>query len=246
MALKIGALPWGQWSGCHATPISADWAEFAPREFTDKSNRLSYMYSAMLNRHGKRFVNEGEDEKSYTYAKFGREVLAQPGGKVWQFFDQKVIHLLEPRYSTSKPLTANTLEALVAQTDIEDKAQAIKTLKAFNDGANASTEKYNPAHKDGLSSKGLQPEKTNWALRLDSPPYYAYSAACGITFTFGGVRINEQAQVIGTDWRPIPGLYACGEMVGGLFYDNYPAGTGLIAGATFGRIAGRHAAAERG
>ena len=74
------------------------------------------------------------------------------------------------------------------------------------------------------------------------PPFYAYSATGGITFTFGGLRINAQAEVIGTDWRPIPGLYACGEMVGGLYYDNYPAGTGLVSGATFGRIAGKSAA----
>jgi tricarballylate dehydrogenase len=55
--------------------------------------------------------------------------------------------------------------------------------------------------------------------------------------------VNKAAQVIGTDWRPIKGLFCCGEMVGGLFYDNYPAGTGLVSGATFGRIAGPNAAA---
>ena len=79
-------------------------------------------------------------------------------------------------------------------------------------------------------------------MKLDAPPYFAYSVTGGITFTFGGLKINENAQVIGTDWRPLPGLFTCGEMVGGLFYDNYPAGTGLVSGATFGRIAGRNAA----
>ena len=85
-------------------------------------------------------------------------------------------------------------------------------------------------------------DKTNWATKLDNPPYFAYSVTGGITFTFGGLKINEVSNVIGTDWRPMPGLYACGEMVGGLFYDNYPAGTGLVSGATFGRNAGRDAA----
>ncbi len=79
-------------------------------------------------------------------------------------------------------------------------------------------------------------------MKLDTPPYFAYSVTGGITFTFGGLKIDENAQVIGTDWRPLPGLFTCGEMVGGLFYDNYPAGTGLVSGATFGRIAGRNAA----
>jgi tricarballylate dehydrogenase len=246
MALAIGALPWGQWSGCHATPISADWGEFAPRALTDRSNRLSYLYGVMLNRQGFRFVDEGEDTNLYTYAKFGRAILAQPGAKAWQIFDQKVVHLLEPRYSTSKPLTADTLEELVEQLDIDDRKQAVKTLHAFNSAARNADEGFDPSRKDGVSTNGLTPEKTNWGIKLDTPPFYAYSATGGITFTFGGVKVNENTQVMGTDWRPLKGLYACGEMIGGLFYDNYPAGTGLVSGATFGRIAGRTAAAEKG
>ena len=244
MALAIGALSWGQWSGCHATPISADWGEFAPRALTDRSNRLSYLYGVMLNRQGLRFVDEGEDTNFYTYAKFGRAILAQPGAKAWQIFDQKVIHLLEPRYSTSKPLTADTLEELVEQLDLDDRKQAVKTLHAFNAAARDVDEGFDPSRKDGMSTRGLTPEKTNWGIRLDTPPFHAYSATGGITFTFGGVKVNENTQVIGTDWRPLKGLYACGEMIGGLFYDNYPAGAGLVSGATFGRIAGRSAAAE--
>jgi tricarballylate dehydrogenase len=88
----------------------------------------------------------------------------------------------------------------------------------------------------------LTPNKSNWALRLDTPPFVAYSVTGGITFTFGGLKIDANAQVIGTDWRPIPGLLTCGEMVGGLFHFNYPGGTGLVSGAVFGRIAGRSAA----
>lgn len=238
----LGAMPWGQWSGCHATPISADWGNFAPRELTDRSNRLSYLYGVMINRNGRRFVNEGEDGAMFTYAKYGRAILAEPGAKAYQVFDSQVVHLLEPRYSTSKPLMADTLEALVAQMDVDDKAQALKTLQEFNAAARNASEGFDPTQKDGLCSRGLTPEKTNWALKLDKPPFYAYTATGGITFTFGGLKVDESARVIGTDWRPIPGLHACGEMVGGLFYDNYPAGTGLVSGATFGRIAGRSAA----
>lgn len=245
MAMAIHAMPWGQWSGCHATPISADWGDFAPRELTDKSNRLSYVYGLMLNRAGRRFVDEGEDGALFTYAKFGRAILAQPGAKVWQIFDSKVLHLLEPRYSTSKPIVADTVEALLAQLDIEDKAQAARSVAAYNAAARVNEDRYDPARKDGFRTEGLEIDKTNWALRLDAPPYHAYSATGGITFTFGGLKVNEKAQVIGTDWRPIEGLYTCGEMVGGLFYDNYPAGTGLVSGATFGRIAGREAAQSR-
>ncbi len=245
MAMAIGAMPWGQWSGCHATPISADWGDFAPREMTDRSNRLSYVYGLMLNRKGRRFVDEGEDGALFTYAKFGRAILAEPGAKAWQIFDQKVVHLLEPRYQTSAPITADTIEGLIEQLDIEDKAEALRTVKAYNAAANDADERYDPTRKDGLATTGgLTPPKTNWAVKIDKAPYYAYSATGGITFTFGGLKVNEHAQVIGTDWRPIKGLYCCGEMVGGLFYDNYPAGTGLVSGATFGRIAGRNAAAR--
>jgi len=243
MAMNIGAMPWGQWSGCHATPISADWGEFAPRELTDRSNRLSYVYGVMLNRKGRRFVDEGEDGALFTYAKFGRAILAEPGAKAWQIFDSRVIHLLEPRYQTSKPITARSLEELVEKLDFDDKEQALKTLDEYNACAREMEDGFDPTKKDGLSSKGLALEKTNWALKIAKPPFYAYSATGGITFTFGGLKVNEMAQVIGTDWRPIKGLFCCGEMVGGLFYDNYPAGTGLVSGATFGRIAGRSATA---
>lgn len=245
IALAHGALPWGQWSGCHATPISADWGDFAPRELTDKSNRLSYPYGVMINRHGLRFLDEGEDTQTFTYAKYGRVILAQPGAKVYQIFDQQTVPLLEPRYSTSKAIAGDTLEELVTQLDIDDRKRAIETLHRYNQAAHDAAEGFDPTRKDGLATRGLEIDKTNWALRLSKPPYHAYSATGGITFTFGGVRINDSAQVIGTDWRPIPGLYACGEMVGGLFYDNYPAGAGLVSGATFGRIAGRNAAAEK-
>jgi tricarballylate dehydrogenase len=244
MALAIGAMPWGQWSGCHATPISADWGDFAPRELTDRSNRLSYVYGIMINRKGRRFVDEGEDGALFTYAKFGRAILAEPGAKAYQLFDSKVVHLLEPRYSTSTPITSDTLEGLIDQLEIDDKEQALKTVLEYNAHARDAAEGFDPTRKDGLRSRGLSLDKTNWAVRLDKPPYYAYSATGGITFTFGGLKTNERAEVIGTDWRPIKGLYCCGEMVGGLFYDNYPAGTGLVSGATFGRIAGRSAAAR--
>lgn len=241
MAMAIGAMPTGQWSGCHATPISADWGEFAPREYTDRSNRLSYHYGVMLNRRGKRFVDEGEDENLYTYAKFGRAILAEPGAMGYQLFDGKVLHLLEPRYSTSSPITAYSVKELIAQLDIEDKEQALKSVEEYNAAAR-SNKGFDPSRKDGHATKGLGIDKTNWATKLDEPPYFAYSVTGGITFTFGGLKVDENANVVGTDWRPMPGLYTCGEMIGGLFYDNYPAGTGLVSGATFGRIAGRAAA----
>jgi len=67
---------------------------------------------------------------------------------------------------------------------------------------------------------------------------------CGITFTFGGLRVDTRGRVLDTWDRPIPGLYAAGELVGGLFYHNYPGGTGLMSGAVFGKTAGDSVAAD--
>jgi tricarballylate dehydrogenase len=101
---------------------------------------------------------------------------------------------------------------------------------------------FNPNVHDGLCTYGLAINKSNWANRLDAPPYHAYGVTTGITFTFGGLRISTRAEVQDTTGAPIRGLYAAGEIVGGLYYHNYGSGTGLVAGVVFGRIAGRGAA----
>jgi len=240
MALDIGAMPWGHWSGCHATPINAEAPDYGKRELTDKTNRLSYPYGVMINVEGKRWVDEGADFNSYTYAKYGGMILKQPKSLVYQIFDSKVIDMLEPRYSSSEPLKSDTLEGLVKQLKV-DQREALKTLHEYNDAERVGGP-FDPAILDGLRTEGIEPVKTNWAQKLDKPPYYSWPATGGITFTFGGLKITQEAQVVGTDWKSIPGLYTCGEMVGGLFHYNYPLGTGLMSGVVFGRIAGRSAA----
>ena len=124
-----------------------------------------------------------------------------------------------------------------------DRPAGHRALDEYNAAVEAGP--FDPTVKDGLRTKGLDLPKSNWAQPLDTPPFVAYPVTGGITFTFGGVRINDRAQVMNTAWAPIPGLYACGEMVGGLFHGNYPGGTGLMSGAVFGRIAGASAAGER-
>jgi tricarballylate dehydrogenase len=241
MAMDLGALPHGQWTGCHSTPIDADAPPHGDRRLTDKTNRLSYPYGVLVNARGLRFFDEGEDFQFYTYAKLGGMILNEPGGIAWQIFDAKVTHLLEARYQTGTPAMADSLDALVETLPL-DRAACRRTLEAYN---LASPEgRFDPTVRDGLAARGVVPPKSNWAQRLDTPPFAAYPVTGGITFTFGGVRVNEHAQVLSTSWAPIPGLYACGEMVGGLFHGNYPGGTGLMSGAVFGRLAGAHAAGE--
>jgi tricarballylate dehydrogenase len=242
MAFEIGAMPWGQWSGCHATPINAEAPPFGDRQLTDKTNRLSYLYGVMINKQGLRFVNEGEDQALFTYAKFGGSILNQPGGVAYQIFDAKVTNLLEPRYSTSQPILADRLDDLVRLLDV-DHETALRTLDDYNAAAGHGA--FNPGERDGMTTKGLLLPKSNWAQKLDTSPFSAWPVTGGITFSFGGLKINDRAQVIDTAWEPIAGLYTCGEMVGGLFHSNYPGGSGLMSGAVFGRIAGANAARDR-
>lgn len=239
MALELGALPVGDWRGCHATPISQDAPPYADPFMTDKTNRLSYVYGVMLNLEGKRFLDEGYDVHPMTYALYGGLILAQPEGQAYQIFDSKVVNLLEGRYATEQPISADTLEALFDRIRI-NKEQALRTIRDYNEAAGHGT--FVPTKLDGMHTQGLTPPKTNWAQRLDKGPYVAYPVTGGITFTFGGLKIDENAQVIANNSKALPGLFCCGEAVGGIFHGNYPAGTGVMAGAVFGRIAGASAA----
>jgi tricarballylate dehydrogenase len=199
----------------------------------------------MINADGRRFVDEGADFRNYTYAKYGGVILNQPQQFAWQVFDSKVQHLLRDEYRIRQvtKATANTLEELVNKLDDVNPDQALKTIKEYN-AAVMKDVPFNPNVKDGRGTAGLEIPKSNWANTIEDPPFEAYAVTCGITFTFGGLKIDETGAVIDTEEVPIPGLYAAGELVGGLFYFNYPGGTGLTAGSVFGRIAGAGAGAR--
>ncbi len=241
IALRAGARAFGQWSGCHATPIDVHAPDYGSIEIWDKTNRLSYPYSVMVDREGSRFVDEGEDFAGYTYAKYGRAILERPGSVAYQIFDAKCDGLLEPRYSTGTPVIAQTIEELAVAIGIDPEVLC-HTIAEFNDSVNDV--EFSRAVLDGNRTDGLVPKKSNWAQRIDAPPYTCFPVTCGITFTFGGIQINEQSQVLDGRGRVMPGLYAAGEMTGGFFYQNYPVGSGLMRGAVTGRIAGAHAALE--
>jgi tricarballylate dehydrogenase len=243
MALDIGAQSYGQWSGCHAVA----WERYAP-DFGEVENphagyRHSYPFGIMVNAEGRRFVDEGADFRNYTYAKYGRVVLAQPGSYAWQVFDAQVKHLLREEYKLrgATKVQANTLEELVAKMQDVHPVNFMETVRAFNAAVTRDVP-FDPNVKDGRRTKGLDIDKSNWANALEVPPFEAYSVGCGITFTFGGLKIDTSTHVLDMEDAPIPGLYAAGELVGGLFYFNYPGSAGLMAGSVFGRIAGREAA----
>ena len=243
MALEIGAMPYGNWSGCHAVGWDRNAPEFGDLSVGDGFQKHSYPFGIMVNANGKRFVDEGADFRNYTYAKYGRAVLEQPGQFAWQVFDAKVAHLLRDEYRIKNvtKVTAQNLDELAGKLEDVDSNGFLEEVRAYNAAVRTDIP-FNPNIKDGRSTRGLPLVKSNWANTIDLPPFEAYAITCGITFTFGGLRIDDKANVINTDGTPILGLYAAGELVGGLFYLNYPGGTGLMSGSVFGRIAGTSAA----
>lgn len=243
MALKIGAQPYGHWSGCHATAWERYASDYGDMSITPEYQRHSYTFGIVVNARGERFIDEGADFRNYTYAKYGEEVLKQPGQVAWQIYDGKVQHLLTSEYRTRSvtKVSADTLEELIAKLDEVDGDGLSRTIADFNAAVKTDVP-FNPNTKDGRGAPGLPVARSNWANTIDTAPFEAYAVTCGITFTFGGLRITTEARVLDTDNKPIPGLFAAGEMVGGLFYFNYPGASGLTSGSVFGRIAGKSAA----
>jgi tricarballylate dehydrogenase len=243
MALDIGAQPHGNWSCAHACEWDLNAPEYGDLAVGDGFSKHSYPFSVMLNANGVRFLDEGADIRNFTYAKYGRLILEQPGQFAWQIYDSQVLHLLRDSYRIKQvtKVSANTLEELVAKLDSVNKEQALETIRQYNAAVRQDVP-FNPNIKDGRGTTGLPIPKSNWAHTIDKPPFEAYGVTCGITFTFGGLKITTQAQVVDTEEQPIPGLYAAGELVGGVFYFNYPGSSGLTNGAVFGRLAGEQAA----
>lgn len=247
MALKVGATEYGFFEGCHATPMDLHMADFGGLDLppSERKNyrKISYFLGVMLNALGNRFVDEGSNFRNYTYAQFGRAILEQPGQFAWQVFDAKVFDLLygEYRFHDAHYVEADTLEALVAQMEGVDAKAALRTLQEFNAAVDETTD-FDPTILDGKAALGLTVPKSNWAQRIETGPYRAYPVTGGITFTYGGLKIDDEGAVLKADGSPISGLFACGELVGGVFFGGYPGGSGLTSGAVFGRRAGQGAA----
>ena len=243
MALDAGAQPFGHWSGCHAVSWERNALDFGDLNLTPQYQRHSYPVCVMVNTEGKRFLDEGADFRNYTYAKYGQVVLAQPGQVAWQVFDSKMLPLLRDEYRTRSvtKVRADSLEELADKMEDVNKAHFLATVAEFNASVKEDAP-FEPNIKDGRSAISNGVVRSNWANKIDTGPFEAYAVTCGVTFTFGGVKISSEGQVIDTSGNAIPGLFAAGEMVGGIFYFNYPGASGLTSGSVFGRLAGGSAA----
>ncbi|MGC5615492.1 FAD-dependent tricarballylate dehydrogenase TcuA [Georgenia sp. Z1491] len=238
-ALDLGAGTNGDWGSCHAVAWDA-WAEDneSNRELTNRLTRGGYPLGIVVNIEGRRFVDEGADFRNYTYAKYGAEILRQPGAIAFQVFDSTQRPLLRTEEYDMPGVgvvVADTLEELGEGMGVDVDAFAA-TVREFNASIDRSIP-ADPTVKDGRRA-AVEPPKSNWALPIEEGPFYAFPVTCGITFTFGGLATDTHGRVLDGAGEHIAGLYACGEALGGLFAGNYPGGSGLAAGAVFGRRAG--------
>lgn len=242
VAIGLGAARGGDWTTAHSVQWDA-WAEgnSGNRQYTNRFTRQSYPLGIIVDNTGQRFADEGEEFRNYTYAKLGRQILTRPNGIAFQIFDATTRHMLrieEYDMPGISHYSADTLECLARDTGI-DPAGLVQTIEAFN--VSITTEmKFDPSVLDGRKANTV-PAKSNWALAIETPPFHAYPVACGVTFTFGGLATTTHGEVIDSDGEVIPGLFAVGEALGGLFSGNYPGGSGLAAGVVFGRRAGSRA-----
>ena len=253
MALDIGAMPFGSWGSCHASPQDVEMPAFRlPSSLLEPGphySRYLYAFMIMVNSRGHRFIDEADDLRSLTYGKMGAAILAQPGGPAFQIMDAKVRRsgFFPPSYEKASGAKANTLEKLADIIGIDPQG-LVQTVRGFNAAVPKDRTARPSAYQlDGVATSGLAIPKSNFAMTIDEPPFEAYVVRCGITFTFGGLKINPHtAQVQHVAQRPIPGLFAAGEIVGGLLYSSHASGTQLMAGANWGRIAGMQAAKAAG
>jgi len=243
MALEIGAMPAGQWGDFHSAVLDARSTPFE----CGVTAIYIFQLGLFIGEDGERFLDEGEDFRDQTYVKFSKAIMNHKSGVAFNVFDNKA-RAEDPDAwkrairTVEEPYEADTIRGLAEVIQVPPERME-RTIQAYNAACEPGT--FDPWRLDGLCTRGLALNKSNWARPLDTPPFLAYPVTGGITFTFGGLKANTNAQVIHTSGRVIPGLYVAGEPMGELYYYNYMGATSVLRGAVFGRIAGRHAAGMR-
>ncbi len=242
MALAIGAMPAGQWGDFHSAVLDARSTPFE----CGVTAIYIFQLGLFIDEDGERFLDEGEDFRDQTYVKFSKAILAHKGGVAFNVFDNKPRSEDQEAWKRAirteeEAFEAPSIRELAARIEVPgDRLE--RSIEEYNAACQAGI--FDPLTLDGLATRGLGVNKTNWARPLDTPPYLAYPVTGGITFTFGGLKSNPQAQVVHSTGRAIPGLYVAGEPMGELYYYNYMGATSVLRGAVFGRIAGWEAARQ--
>ena len=234
MALRAGAAPAGDFNSYHAEPLD-------PRSTQPEALVMNFSYGILVNRQGKRFTDEAPGPVDVHYDHISRDISVQPDGIAYVIYDKRIDDV--PNWKRSirtdqPPFQAGSIEELAKACDISAEGLR-RTVDEFNRACPQG--EFKPLAADHLATQGLEPTKSNWSRPIDTAPFYAYPIMSGICFTYGGIKTNRNAQVIDSDGRVIPGLYAVGEAAG-LYYQVYTGATSVLRGAVFGKIAGEHAA----
>ena len=233
--LNNGAKSVGVPEQCHAVAIDGR----APQFDGGISTRVDcVIFSVVVNKNGDRFYDEGEDIWPKRYAIWGRLVAKQPDQVAYAVIDSKSMGLFMP--TVYSPIQSDTLAGLAEQLGV-DAPTMEKTIADYNAGVQPGD--FNATEPDGCHTEGVEPKKSNWARKIDTPPYYGYPVKMGITFTYLGLEVNKRAQVFMNDDKPAQNIWAAGEiMAGNILGQGYAGGTGMAIGNVFGRIAGEEAA----
>lgn len=236
LTAPLGGDTAGQFDMFHGEPVDTR---------TDKPDAVIYGYpfGILVNRHARRFFDEGQDSFDSTFEKLGYEIWANQEQQAW-FVGEKAIldwpAVADIMLTDQPPVEAGTIEELAGKFRLDPAALAA-TVSEYN--AAIQPGETDRAVRDGKRTEGIAPPKSNWATPIENGPFIGYPLTTAITFTFGGIRSDSRARVIRKDGSAIPGLYAAGEVTG-LYYNEYPAGTSVLRALTFGRIAAREAAGE--
>ena len=238
LLLDAGAQPVGDPSQCHAIAVDAR----APRFDGGIVTRLdSLPFGIVVNKHGERFYDEGEDAWPKRYAIWGRLIASQPDQIAFSIVDAKATRTFMP--SVFPPVVASSIHDLAVALGLPAE-RLEETVAAFNRAVRPGS--FDHTRLDDCRTEGLVPNKTHWAQRLDTPPFWGYPLRPGITFTYLGVKVDDRARVLMADGAPARNIYAAGEiMAGNILRRGYIAGIGMTIGTVFGRIAGEQSAAIR-
>lgn len=236
MLLDQGVERIGDPTQCHAVAIDAR----APRYDGGIITRLDcVVFGIVVNNQAKRFYDEGEDLWPKRYAIWGRLVAAQPDQIAYIIFDARSQSLFMP--SLYPPVGGKTIVELAEKLGL-DADRLERTVTAFNAAVKLGC--FNPDILDDCRTEGLEPAKSHWARRIEEAPFYAYPVRPGITFTYLGVRVDQDARMRIAGGAGSENMFAAGEiMAGNVLGKGYAAGIGMTIGSVFGRIAGRSAAA---
>ncbi len=237
MALEVGAATAGQFDMFHGEPVDA-------RSRKPDAVVYAYPYGILVNARGARFCDEGADSFDATFESVAFEIWRNQEQQAFFIGDQTTLgieHIQAIILTDLPPVTARTLGSLALELGLDPTALE-RTVAAYNSSIGPG--QFDPHRFDRRATRGLAPPKSNWAFPLERPPYIGFPLTCAVTFTFGGIRTDSAARVLTPSGAAIPGLYAAGEVTG-LYYHRYPPGTSVLRSATFGRLAGEHAARGR-